>query len=623
MSQGKMENRIAVFTLTVLVGFCFLVGRMAQLQLVEVAEYSRLADGNRRRIEVLRAPRGIIYDRHGRVLATNRPAFTVSLVRMGTAPFDPEVLKTLANILGMTEDEVQAKVARGADVPLYQPLTVKRDVTAEICTVIDERSHDLPGVVIEVEPMREYPQAHLASHLLGYLREIDDEELARLSDLGYKMSDMVGKTGVEGLFDVELHGVHGGRQVEVDAKGRRIKSLPPQVDPTPGNNLVLTIDSYLQDVAERELIGHMKALREDPEEPFPRAESGAAVVMDVRTGEILAMTSIPDFDPNIFAGEISLDDWRALEQNPLFPFTNRVLAGEYAPGSTFKMVTAAAALETGRIHPSEVFRCTGVYWRVMPKKCWTAHGALALEQAIGQSCNVAFYDIGYRTGIDNIAHYAREFGLGQPTGIELIPREKQGLVPSTAWKREAFEQGQPGINDPRWYDAETLDASIGQGFHRYTPLQMVVYAATIANGGHRLKPQVVKQILSPEGSVTWESQPVVMGEAQVSSGTLQALQRGMRAVTSPGGTAGHLFLDAPVTVAGKTGTVEMDPGLGRDDHGWFIGYAPYDQPEVAVAVLVEEGGGGSRAAAPVARRILDAYFGFQSGFPERQELESS
>jgi penicillin-binding protein 2 len=624
LSQGKIENRIAVFVLLVLVGFALLAGRMAQLQLVQGAEYSRLADGNRRRIELLRAPRGIIFDREGRVLATNRPAFTVSLVRMGASSPDPEVLRRLASILDIAPSEMEERVTRGASVPLYQPLRIKRDVSPEVYTIIDENSHELPGVILEVEPMREYPFHNLASHVLGYLREIDDVELARLSEQGYRMGDMVGKTGVEALYDLELHGTHGGRQVEVDARGRRIKTLPRQVDPVPGNSLVLTIDAHLQDVAEKALLEQMKILREDPLVPQGRVGAGAAVVLDVKTGEVLAMASIPDYDPNLFAGEISLEAWLALEQNPLFPFSNRAITAEYAPGSTFKMVTAIAALETGRIHPRETFYDPGVYWRVMPKTCWErgGHGTLSLEQAIAQSCNVAFYEIGYRTGIDGIARYAAMFGLGEPTGIQFMPRENLGLVPSTAWKKQAFEEGLPGIRDPRWYDAETLDASIGQGFHRYTPLQMAVYASTLATG-QRLQPQVVKEVLDPEGTPVRQLEPKVVGTVGVASAHLDAIRNGMLKVTQPGGTAGHLFTDLPIAVAGKTGTVEMDARLGRDDHGWFVGYAPFAEPQVAVAVIVEEGGGGSRAAAPVAKKILQAYFGFPVEIPAREELEGS
>ncbi|MEW6081469.1 MAG: penicillin-binding protein 2 [Bacillota bacterium] len=624
MSQGKIENRIAVFVLLVLVGFALLAGRMAQLQLVQGAEYNRLADGNRRRIELLRAPRGIIFDREGRVLATNRPAFTVSLVRMGASSPDPEVLRRLASILDIAPSEMEERVTRGASVPLYQPLRIKRDVSPEVYTIIDENSHELPGVILEVEPMREYPFHNLASHVLGYLREIDDVELARLSEQGYRMGDMVGKAGVEALYDLELHGTHGGRQVEVDARGRRIKTLPRQVDPVPGNSLVLTIDAHLQDVAEKALLEQMKILREDPLMPQERVGAGAAVVLDVKTGEVLAMASIPDYDPNLFAGEISLEAWLTLEQNPLFPFSNRAITAEYAPGSTFKMVTAIAALETGRIHPRETFYDPGVYWRVMPKTCWErrGHGTLSLEQAIAQSCNVAFYEIGYRTGIDSIARYAAKLGLGEPTGIQFVPRENLGLVPSTAWKKQAFEEGLPGIRDPRWYDAETLDASIGQGFHRYTPLQMAVYASALATG-QRLQPQVVKEVLDPGGTPVRQLEPKVVGTVGVASAHLDAIRNGMLKVTQPGGTAGHLFTDLPIAVAGKTGTVEMDARLGRDDHGWFVGYAPFADPQVAVAVIVEEGGGGSRAAAPVAKKILQAYFGFPVEIPAREELEGS
>ncbi len=607
--EKERELRFTFYSLIVVALFVVLMVRLGYLQLVHGAELRRLAEGNLIRVQVIPAPRGVIYDRYGRILADTRPAFTVSVLRMGKNIPSEETLLMLADILGMKVQDLKDKI-KSSTLPLYEPIRIKRDIPLEMWIRLEEKRYEMPGVIVEIEPIRYYPYQGVAGHVLGYLREIDTAGLRALADQGYRLGDMVGKTGVEALFDRELHGVHGGRQIEVDAKGRLIKTLP-QVDAIPGDNIVLTIDVELQRVAEQELRNMMRKLREDPAKPFKNAKAGAIVALDVRTGEILAMVSEPGFNPSVFAGELPLDIWRSLEEDPLKPLTNRAITGEYAPGSTFKMITAIAALETGKTTSSEMFVDPGVYWRIMPKKCWKegGHGLVNLETAIAVSCNVVFYELGYRTGITAIAKYAQQFGLGSATGINFFPREKTGLVPSAEWKRQAYASKLPGINDARWYDAETLDAAIGQGFHRYTPLQMAVYAAALANGGIRYRPQIVKEVRKPDGTIVSRFPPEEMGRVEVSSATLEIVRKGMLKVTQPGGTAAAVFFGFPIAVAGKTGTVEMDPRLGRDDHGWFIGFAPYDNPQIAVAVIVEEGGGGSRAAAPVARKVLEQYFG--------------
>lgn len=603
------QKRIGVFALVLITAIAIMVGRLAQLQLVHGKEFAELADGNRIRIQMIKAPRGKIFDRNGALLASNRASTNVSFLHMGRRINIEEVASRLSGILGMSEDEIRSRI-EDPKAPLYMPVLIKEDVPPEVQTRLEEATHELPGVVLEVEPRRVYPKGDFAGHLLGYLREIGEEELKEKYSKGYRLGDQVGQMGVEALFDEDLHGTHGGRQIEVDVRGRFVRAMD-EIKPVPGDDVVLTIDADLQSAVERELKAHLERLQQDPVNPAPNAKAAAAVVMRVDTGEILAMVSLPTFDPNIFSGRISAALWSSLLNDPLKPLTNRVVTGEYSPGSSFKMVTAAAALQERKVTPGERVTCGGTYFRVMPKKCWQkgGHGAVDIRQALGASCNVFFYEMGYRVGIDKLAEYAKKFGLGVPTGFQFVPRERPGLVPSTAWKKAAYEHHLPGINDPRWYDAETLDAAIGQGFHRYTPLQMAVYVSSIANGGERYIPFIAREIRSPDGKVIAEFKPQVAGDVGVSRETLEVIKEGMLRVTQPGGTAAGAFRDFPLKVAGKTGTVQVDPSLGMDDHGWFIGFAPYDKPEIAVAIIVEQGKGGAGAAAPVARRIFEEYFG--------------
>lgn len=593
--------------------FGILTGKLVEMQVVHGAKYAELADGNRIRLQTILAPRGRIYDRNGIMLAGTRPAFSVSVLDMGRPP-DPAVLERLGRVLGMSAREIQDKI-RSSRLPRYEPIVIKKDISPETHALLEEMKPDLPGVLIEVEPARFYPGGSLAAHILGYLREIDEETLAIRAKQGYRMGDMVGKTGIEALLDVELHGKHGGRQVEVDAFGRRARVLG-KIDPLPGKDVTLTIDARLQEACEKILRQQLEQLQSDPVQPMKDAKAGAVVAMDPTNGDILAMASEPSFDPNWFAGEMPLSTWQALVRDPFKPLTNRAISGEYAPGSAFKMVTAIAALEEGKTSPRETVVDTGVYWRVAPKKCWApgGHGRVDLIRALAVSCNVYFYEMGLRVGIDALAQWAREFGLGLPTGLELVPKESEGLVPDRRWKKEAHSAGI--LRDGTWYEAETMDAAIGQGFHRYTPLQMAVYVSALANGGTRYVPRLIKSVAAGEAGLgsglTGAGAPRVAGRVEVSPATLKAVREGMLGVNREGGTAAGAFQGFPIPVAGKTGTVELAPQLGRDEHGWYVGYAPADDPRIALAVIVEHGGGGSRAAAPIARRILEAWFQIKS-----------
>lgn len=598
--RQSRANLLFALVVVVIVG---LIMRLGQLQIVQGEAFEALARGNRVRLLPVVAPRGQILDRHGQVLASVRPAYTVSLVHMGVRELDRSI-GLLSDVLGMTAREIRQKIEKQRG-RLYEPVRLMTDIPPEIHTVIEERRLDLPGVVVEVEPIRQYPNGTVAAHVLGYLGEIDRHELedGGLAEQGYRLGDILGKTGVEKVFDTYLRGRNGGKQVEVDALGRPVRVLGTR-DPVPGNDVVLTLDLGLQRVAEESLRQRMEELRADPTRPA-KAVAAAAVALNPNTGEILAMVSLPAFDPNLFAGGISRDQWLELERNPLNPFTNRAIQGEYAAGSAFKMVTATAALEQNLVSPAEIFDTRGgVYW-VIPKKCWNyergGHGFINLVQGLGVSCNIVFYELGRRAGIEQLARYAREFGLGEKTGLKDLPGEREGLIPTPAWKARMYPA------DPRWYLAETLDAAIGQGFHQYTPLQMAVYTAVLANGGIRYRPYLVKEVRAPDGRTLAAFGPEETGRAQISPRTLDIVRQGMLAVTAPGGTAAWAFQGFPVKVAGKTGTVETgDPA--KDDHAWFVAYAPYENPQIAVAVLVEQGRGGSVAAAPVARAMLEYYF---------------
>ncbi|HHW54795.1 MAG: penicillin-binding protein 2 [bacterium] len=603
----KLEKRLQFFTIGIFLIFALLVVRLGYLQLVQGEEYEKLAAGNRIRLLPLEAPRGEFLDRNGRVLVANRLAPTISVVPMDLEEQeDPQaVLERLGELLGYDVvqsyyDTIAKKKAR-QEFRLYEPIRVATDVDIEVLTVIEEHLMELPGVVIEEQPVREYVLGDIGSHIFGYVREISREELDAWRDLGYRMGDLVGKTGLERVFDQTLRGEKGNRRVEVDAVGHPIRDQGKKA-PVQGNSLQLTIDSRIQLAATQALRKSMEELRTRAHNPMPNAKAGAAVVLDVNSGAVLAMVSEPGFDPNIFVKEnISEEEWQELNDPVLKPQLNRVLRGEYPSGSTFKMITAIAGLEKGVIKPEDTIRCTGFYWRVEPKRCWNwnrgGHGPVSLKRAIAQSCNVYFYDLGYRTGIDTLTEYAAMFGLGKPTGIELHPGEKGGFLATSQWRLEHF--GEP------WQPGETLSAAIGQGFSTYTPLQMANYVAMIANGGIRYRPYLVQKIISPSGEVLEVIEPEIMGRANVSPETFAAVREGMRAVTEPGGTAYSHFADFPIPVAGKTGTAENPQG---EDHGWFVGFAPADDPQVALAVLVEQGGGGSGAAAPVAREIFAAIF---------------
>ena len=584
--------RLGVIALLILVAFSVLVSRLWSLQVSGGGSLRELSENNRLRLKRTPPLRGIVYDRQGRVLIDNRPSFDVVLVPEDT-PDEKATLQALSVYLPGGSPFDREAVPRSSRRPSYEGTVVARDIPWPTLVAVESHQLDIPGVNVEVGTKRQYPADGLVAHLLGYVGEVNPQELTLFPS--YRMGDLIGKFGVEKKWESTLRGQGGGQQIEVDATGKRLRMLG-EVEAHAGQGLVLTIDQDLQQKTEAALEG----------------KEGAIVVLDVRSGEILAMASRPTFDPNVFARGIKTDEWRHLIADPLHPLSNRAIQGQYPPGSTFKVIMAAAALEKELVTPSTRFFCPGGLpfgGRVF--RCWKkgGHGSVNLQQAIAQSCDVYFYQLGQRLGINTIADYARRFGLGKPLGIAL-DHEAGGLIPDSAWKKQV-------LNAP-WYAGETLSVVIGQGYVTATPLQMAVVAATIANGGTVYRPHIAKRVIDDARQTIREYAPEVMNTVDLKPETVQLVREGMRDVVNASTGTGKKARLPDILVAGKTGTSQVIAGtrgkgklLPRQyrDHAWFIAFAPVDAPEVAVACLIEHAGeGGGAVAAPVARQVLADYF---------------
>ena len=577
--SGRLQFLNFVLVLIIVV----LIGRAGYLQVYDGAFYARLAEGNRIRIIPAEAARGTFYDRNGELLVTNRPGFAVSLLPL-TEPVSPEVIARVSKLIHVPIAEIQQKIDTHVG---FDPIRIKTDVLPDIVTLIEEQKDDYPGVVIEVLPIRDYIYGEYAAHVFGYVSEINEEELERRKNEGYKSGYIIGKFGLERIYDKEVRGVNGGDQVEVDVSGRPVQLLGRQ-SPVPGNDLVLTIDKHLQEAAEQAV---------DAQLAIVHANAAAAVVMNPQTGEVLAMVSRPAFNPNLFAGGISTQNWNVLNNNPYHPMDNKAITGEYPPGSTFKIVTGPAALAEHKVTPQEKIFDAGHHW-IIPKTNagGEALGWINFQDAMAHSDNVYFYEMGNRLGVDALERYARMFGLGTRTGIDL-PYEAEGLVPNRKYKAENYEDGE-------WYLSETFDAAIGQGFNLVTPLQAAMVMGEIAANGKRYQPHLVQRIVDVNGNTVREFQPKLLSELDVSPSVIRNVQEGLHSVTKIG-TAAGVFAGFPIDIAGKTGTAENSQGR---DHGWFVAYGPYVNPNIVVAVIVEQGGFGSLSAVPIGRRIMEAAF---------------
>ena len=607
----SVQRRFLFFTAAVAAIFLLLGLRLWYLQIMKYEEFQTRSVRNRTRVLPLEAPRGPIYDRNGELLVGNRPSFRISVMRQDVEDREA-LLQRLSELLEVELPVLEERWKEGKRFPIYRPVPLATDVSRETLERVQEHGVELQGGLSEVRPVRDYLEKGSAAHLLGYLGEITETELLSDDFEGYQAGDFVGKVALERSYEPYLKGEKGRRLVEVDVKGKLLRQLQMEAA-KPGNKLYLTLDRELQRAAD-------KAFGD---------QSGAAVALDVRTGDILAMVSRPTFDPALFARGIASDEWTALLKDPRHPLQNKVIAGQYAPASTFKMVVALAAMREGIAGRNRAIDCKGDFVLGDARfRCWkkTGHGRTDLKKALRESCDVWFYQVGLELGIDKLSAAAKEFGLGAPVGYPL-PGERSGVMPSREWKWERFHKP--------WYGGETVIAAIGQGFVLSTPIQLAVMTAALANGGKVLKPQLIERIEDWQGTQLLETEPELVRQVQYSNAAWKELSRALVAVVNePRGTGQVARLDQ-VVVAGKTGTSqvvrrksdeeeEMDQGgdvpYRFRPHALFVAYAPADDPEIAVAVVVEHGQHGGSAAGPVARKILEQYFGVAQP-PQEQEAE--
>jgi penicillin-binding protein 2 len=575
-----------------------IVARLWYLQVDLGKEYKELAYNNRVRIRQLAAPRGRILDRNGKELVTNRPSFNVVLIREDSQNLD-NVLKKLSGVLHEDVSQLWQRIREASGEPLYIPIVLKQDIDWKTLAYLENHNRELPGVRIEVVPVRVYHYGDLASHIIGYLGIISKKELAKADPDIYSGDDLVGKMGLEKLREGDLRGVKGISLSEVNARGFEQKMLK-RVAPLPGKDIRLTLDVGMQQVAESLMAAEDKA--------------GAVVAMEVKTGRILVAASAPQIHLEDFQGGISTEKWEALLKNPRHPLLNKVVQGLYPPGSTFKLVSALAGLATGAITADTVLYDPGFY-RLGNHiyYCWkrSGHGAVDLYKAISQSCDVYFYQVGQKVGVDVLAAYAHMLGLGEKTGVEM-ENEQSGLIPTRAWKLK--HRGR------RWQEGETLSVAIGQGYDLVTPMQINLMTSIVANGGKVYLPQLVESVRDADGKIVEQFKPKELRELKGVGKYLALIRQGMvGAVNGAHGTARRARIDG-ITVAGKTGTAQVVKlaqfrGLKGDeipykyrDHAWFTCFAPAEDPEIAVTVLVEHGMHGGSGAAPIARAVLEKYF---------------
>ncbi|PIQ93681.1 MAG: penicillin-binding protein 2 [Nitrospirae bacterium CG_4_9_14_3_um_filter_41_27] len=586
MKVKEKSEKILIITYMVIVGFLLLIMRLWQLQILQGKEYRKLSEANRLRIIAIPAPRGIIFDRNGIPLVKNSPYYYASLI---TKEFDKSKVDSVSKLLNIPAEEITEKINKNSPSP-FVPIRLKEGLPFSEVAYIESRRSDFPGLIIETEVSREYIYGDVASHLIGYLGKLNPAQSKDLALKEIPPETFIGQWGVEMLFDKPLRGTLGKRVIEVDALGREIRLLQEKT-PIKGRDITLSIDINLQKEAE-------KAFGE---------RAGALVAIKPDTGEILGMISKPSFDPNLFAKGISYDKWMALIHDKKNPMLNRALQSQYPPGSVFKIVTAIAGLEEGVISPETRVDCRGgIDYGRWHFGCWRkhGHGVISLHRAIVESCDVFFYEVGRRLGIDKIYAYATSLGLGRKTGIEL-GRERQGLIPNTNWKLENKKHP--------WYLGETFNAAIGQGYVAVTPLQMAVMTSTIANGGNLYKPTLIK-----------DAQPIISGKAKVRPETLEIIKKGLSGVVNESGGTGWAAKSQLTSIGGKTGTAQV-VAIKRDsqslpekfrDHAWFVAFAPVEKPEIALSVFVEHGGHGGGTAASIAKRAIEGYMNSKNKKPE-------
>jgi penicillin-binding protein 2 len=596
VSSEILDKQLKVTILFILLVFSILILRLWFLQVVNGPAYRAKSEHNRIRLHDIPPFRGMILDRNGEVLVDNRPSYDLYVI-----PEEVQNRSQLLNRLSRLGDlnreaaeRILDKAARGYP---FKPVCLKKDISRDELASIESHRFDLPGVMIHVSPQRHYFHEGLGSHVLGYVGEISEEQLTSGQFPKNRAGDLIGKWGVERKWQTQLNGIRGGEQVEVDAAGRKIAVVSRKA-PTSGANICLTIDKRLQTLAEKSLQG----------------KHGAIVAINPANGEVLALASSPSYNPNLFIKGLDERTWQDIVSSKDFPLQNRALAGQYPPGSIFKIVVALAALEEGIVTPEEEIFCNGTFsLGNQTYRCWKTygHGKVSLHRALVESCDVYFYTLGRRLGVDKIAHYARRLGLGKETGLDL-GNEKDGLIPTTEWKLKRW--GVP------WQPGETVSTAIGQSFVLTTPLQLANLISLVFNGGHIYTPQITKWVRKPNGDSLFEFAPLSAGDTGIKPEHLELVKKALVGVVNQAHGTGSKARLKDITVAGKTGTaqvvaVKKDNGSKREDdtplkfrdHAWFVAVAPASDPEIAVSVLIEHGGHGGSAAAPIAKEIIKAY----------------
>jgi penicillin-binding protein 2 len=576
------SRRVLAMAVIATVAFLGLLGQLWYLQALEGGRLQEMSDKNRIRVRPVAAPRGILFDRNGLPLVDNRPAFTLSLIPHEME--DPEtVLARLAVLLKIPLAELRGSLDRVPGDSL-RPVRLRRGLSLEDVTKVEEMRLELPGVIVEVEPQRVYPASTFAAHLLGYVREVSEDQLKQGR---YRRGDMIGQAGLERLLDEYLRGRDGGERIEVDALGRPVQVVRRD-EPNPGAQVITTVDRRIQEAAERAMAGH----------------AGAVVVMDPRNGDVLAMTSSPAYALDQFTGNLDREDWLRLVRDPLTPLMNRALQSQYAPGSVFKVVVAAAGLQEGLLTPADRTYCNGEFhlggWTF---KDWKegGHGHVDLRGSLVHSCNVFYYQAGLKIGPEPIVRYARAFGLGAPPGADL-GSEKPGLIPEPFGPRRRHGRA--------WQAGDTINISIGQGAVLVTPMQVARMMAAVANGGVLWKPRLVERVERADGTLAYSTSSKMTGRVDLSPVVWAFLRNALVGVVNDGGTGAAARMPG-VLIAGKTGTAQSiakSVAAKGQDHAWFASFAPADDPQVVVVVLVERGGKGGQVAAPIARQIYQTIF---------------
>jgi len=595
----RFRRKIQVIIWLVSLAFFFLIARLWYLQVVRGDDLRKRSENNRVRIQEIKPLRGLIMDTHGNILVDNQSSFDIFIIP--EAAKDTEVvMNKLTNLCDLGEDAISREKTSFKSGRPFVPVRIYKNIDRDKLAVVETNSLDLPGVVVDVVPVREYIYGEVMAHILGYVGNISSSELGRDVYSGYRSNDIVGKYGIEKYLDRYLKGKSGGEQVEVDVAGRRLNVLGG-LKPVSGYNVTLNIDAALQKICQ-------DAFQE---------KAGTATVMDPRTGSVMAMVSRPSFDPNLFNRGISGGKWKKLTTDPLCPLQNRAVSGQYPPGSTYKMIVAAAALEEGLITENTEIFCNGTYQMGdRTFRCWKkrGHGMANLHRAIVESCDVYFYHLGEMLGVDKLAEYAGKFGFGYKAGISL-PGEKKGLIPTKEWKLRRY--GKP------WQKGETTSLSIGQGFTLVTPLQLLRAYCAIANGGVLYKPRLIKRIETTDGQIVEEFPPEKERIVPVSKKNIDILRHALWGVVNEPHGTGWALKRKERDVCGKTGTaqvISMSEDTDDDvddvqykfrDHALFVCFAPYKDPAIAIMVIVEHGGHGGSVAAPIARRIVDGYFNLE------------